>query len=197
MPNSRITLLECLTGSLDHSSIRAALYPEVQDMVRIALRLGPAASLSPDDEDLIAEATYRILDSVCRYRRTFRGRTGKQAYAWLWVVCRRASVREAKRRQVRRRRQVVCEPDVVQALADRGPSARPAPPLLRSEALKLLARAVPNHLWRRMWHLHNRPGFARDCEEIARITGRTPGSVAVTLSRIRSAIRSEMAAALR
>ena len=188
---------EFLTGSFRNEVIWEALFPEVERMIRITLRLGPRASLSPDDEDLLAETTYRALDSVCRYRRTFRGRTEREACGWLWVLCRNAAAREIRKHRTRRDRHLTCDADRLQALADGARRMDPGPPLTTLEATALLSRAVPNPRWRELWHLNNRPGAALDVGEIARLTGRTPGSVAVALSRIRAAIRRELLAATR
>mgnify|MGYP005621157967 CR=1 FL=1 len=51
--------LHVLNGRGDRDSVWAALYPEVQRMIRTTLRLGPDPS--PDDEDLLAEATSAIV----------------------------------------------------------------------------------------------------------------------------------------
>ena len=184
------------TGALDRDAIWLALYPDVQRMIRITLRLGPPAALSPDDEDLLFEATYRALDSVCRYRTGFRGNTEREAYGWLWTVCRNAARRQAGKHRARRDRQVACDADLLEALADRDAVAGADPSLTPAEARAVLDRAVPNPEWRRLWSLRHRAGAPLDCREIAQVTGRTPGSVAVTLSRIRNAIRRELAAAL-
>ena len=175
-----------LIRSGDPESIARAFHPAVRGLVR--------AYLFTADPDLIETATSESLLAICRYRHTFRGR----ARAWAWI--RRITVREAARcaKQEARARPPGTLPiddsrpaSIMEALARQAPS-------LPSEAVADLRARIPNPAWRRIWLLWHEPGARRTHEEIARLTGYTPGSVAVILSRVRSLLngarRSERSA---
>ena len=189
MLTNETPVLESLTRLDGISAVWEILYPTVRRMIRQVLRLRPEDALSDDEKDLLAEATYRALTAVCRYRSGFRGGTEGEARAWLRSVCRTAAWRQAKQGRACRVRLVATDPERVEALAE-GRNARSAPDAMTArEAKEILSEAVPNAAWREMWLLWNRPGEALDYEEIASRTGRTAASVAVTLSRVRKAIR--------
>jgi len=181
-------LLPVLTGSAGPGELWTALHDPVIRMVGDAL--GPGRP-GPGREDLVAEATYTTLTNVTRYRQGFRGTSEGEARAWLRTVSRNALRRAARRDARWRKRHVFAEPAVIEALADRASGEAPVPGC-RPEAWDLLVRAIPNPALRRLWLLHNRPGNLLTCTEIAAQTGRTPGSVAVSLSRARAAIRREL-----
>jgi len=148
------------------------LYPVIRRMVKSVLRGG--------DPWLAETATHDALLAICRYHHTFRGTS--KASTWLWVVARRSAGRCAQRHR---------PPDSEVLLEDVEtvvPQVGVPDPLSATDALDLLARAVPNPDWRLIWLLWNEPGAARTHEEVARLTGYTVGSVEATLSKIRRRI---------
>jgi RNA polymerase sigma factor (sigma-70 family) len=160
------------TGSPE--SIARAAYPVVRRMAASVLRGG--------DEALVETAAHDALLAICRYRAGFRG--DSKATTWIYPIVRRAAGRAARRWSAHE----VVDP-VLAAGADPSPPAAPDP-LARRAARAELCRAVPNAEWRRVWLLHHEPGAHRTHEEIARLTGYTPGSVAVTLSRVKRRIEA-------
>lgn len=158
-----------LIRSGDAEAISRELYPVVREMVKSVLR--------DADPHLTTTAAHDALLNVCRYHRTFRG--SSRATSWLYIVARRAALR-ARRASVPPPGEVPL--DEVRAGTDPPVFLRP------DDALALLELAVPNPAWRRIWLLWNQPGAQRTHEDVARLTGYTPGSVQVTLSRVRGLI---------
>ena len=166
-------------GSLDQlirsgcpESISRAAYPVVRRMAASVLR--------GRDEELVETAAHDALLAICRYHASFRG--DSKVTTWIYPIVRRAAGRAARRW----RAAAAVDP----ALAAASVSVRPASPdpLAHRAAHAELRRAVPNPAWRRVWLLHHEPGANRTHEEVARLTGYTPGSVAVTLSRVKRRI---------
>ena len=187
-------VLSVLSGPADAGEIWARLYSPVSGMVGAAIGSGRACRSDPRLEDLVAEATYAALTNVCRYRHGFRGTSEGEARAWLLAVSRNAARREARRQARWWERHVTADQASLEALSD--VQRRESPDALSpDEARALLARALPSPALRRLWLLRNRPGAPLSCAQIAALTGRTSGSVAVSLSRARRAIRRELLAA--
>lgn len=194
MPSDVPPVLPVLTGPGNSTDIWTALYIPVTGMVRGALGVARIGRLDPNREDLVAEATYAALTNVCRYRSGFRGASEGEARAWLRTVSRNALRRVAGRHARWRTFHTLADPHALESLGDRRLQETP-PVWSRREAWALIVRALPSPALRDLWLLSERPGRARSSAEIATLTGRTPGSVAVSLSRARSAIRRELAAA--
>ncbi len=194
MQSEDAPVLTALTCPGDAAGIWAALYRPVTGMVRGALGVARAGKLDAHDEDLVAEATYAALTNACRYRHGFRGASEGEARAWLRTVSRNALRRVARRHARWRTTHTVTDPATLESLGDERLHESP-PDWSRREAWALIARALPTPALRRLWLMSEEPGGACDCAEIAARTGRTPGSVAVSLSRARTAIRRELVAA--
>lgn len=191
MSSDENSVLQAVTTVSDPRLLWSRLFPLVDEMVRVALRFPREGRLHPDREDLVAESAYAALRNITRYRSGFHGGCEREARAWLWAVCRNAARREAGRQGRRLRPLVVTDPVALALTIDRAVRHRPEDGAdLRDP--DLLARLIPNPVWRRIWLLHNRPGEALSCEEIAAVTGYRPGSVEVLLSRARALIRSGM-----
>ena len=92
-----IPVLSTLIDPFERNEVWARLYPLASEMVRVALKLGPMDALAPDQQDLVLEAIYAALGNVVRYRAGFRGQTEGEARGWLWMVCRNAAWRQARR----------------------------------------------------------------------------------------------------
>lgn len=187
-------VLPVLLGADDPLAVWAALYLPVTGMVRSVLGVPHSGRLDPSREDLTAEATYAALTNVCRYRRGFRGASEGEARAWLRAVARNALHRVARRHARWRSFHTLVDAASLEGHVDRDRQDAP-PDWSRCEAWTLITQALPAPALRRLWLLSEQPGRAMSCAEIAALTGRTPGSVAVSLSRARAAIRRELAAA--
>lgn len=188
MPGPEIPVLPTLVDPFEPHELWARLYPLGQEMVRVALKLGPLATLAPEKQDIVVEAVYAALGNVVRYRSGFRGQTEGEARGWFWMVCRNA----ARRRARRHARHVPTETADLDELLDEQACALWESPITAGAALAIVERTVPNEDWRRIWWLHNHPDVALSHDEIAAATGRTRGSVEVTLSRVRRALEREM-----
>ena len=190
MSFSEIPVHAILTSSSDTPDMWS-LYPLIEEMARVSLGLRKSGPLRPEEMDRVVEGAYSAVANVTRYRDGFRGVTESEARAWLWKVTRNAAVRAAVRNGRRRRLEAVTDPEVLGRIQDRERSESCRAGVAR-DALNLLETAIPNESWRELWLLHNLPDAPLDHESLAARIGRTPGSVAVTLSRVRQAIRRAM-----
>jgi RNA polymerase sigma factor (sigma-70 family) len=140
--------------------------------------------LGARDPHLIQTAVNDALLAVVRYRRGFRGDC--RASTWLYVVARREALRVIAREARRARNELSIDGAQLNRLtADATSDAHPGSAL---DARDLLDELVPNPAWRYIWLLYNDPRLRLSHAEIAARTGRTPGTIAVTLSRVRALI---------
>jgi RNA polymerase sigma factor (sigma-70 family) len=193
MPPHPPVLLDLLIGDHTDSDIRAALFHRVRAGVAAALGYRTAHAVPPDREDIVQEATLAALRNVVAYRHNFRGDTEASAAAWLRVLTRNVARTQIRRDSRRRSRIVTCDPGELELLARPRHPGEEEPTLSREEAHALLERVVPNGTWREMWLLYHDPARRHSHEELARRYGRTPGTVAVTLSHVRRAIAGALA----
>ncbi len=158
----------------DPETIARELYPAAHRMVAQVLRAS--------DPDLLDTATHDALLAVCRYRHTYRAES--KVTTWLYRIACRAALRCTRQSQQWYDHHLgvpgECDLPLLEISASLAPSVR-----VSAEALEILAVAVPNQDWRRIWLLWNEPGVQRTHEEVGRLTGYTPGSVAATLSKVR------------
>ncbi len=159
--------------------IARILYPHVR---RIATRV-----LGGRDPDLIDTAAGDAVFAVCRHRFAFRGHS--MASTWVHTITRRAALRCARRESTRTAWLVSWDEETEQGRLKDGCAVVPHP-LSSYEAIETLREAVPNPDWQRIWLLRNDPGAGRSHEEIALLTGYTPGSVGAILSRVRARINT-------
>lgn len=159
-----------LIRSGDTEALARELYPLVRGMVCRAV-----GSL---DRDLVTTATTEAVLAICRHTGSFRGEA--KATTWVYRIARREAIRRARREKAHR---AACGPDGAEPAPDRR-AGHPAN-LSRDEALAALGLHVPNPDWRLIWLLWNEPGRLRTHEDVAALTGYTPGSIAVVLSRVR------------
>ncbi len=153
-----------------------ALYADAEGIVR--------SVLGARDPHLIQTAVDDALLAVLRYRRGFRG--DSRASTWLYVVARR----EALRIVTRETRRAQYELSLDGASFDQLPALESSDshPAAALTGLELLNELVPNPTWRQIWLLYNDPCQRMSHAEIAACTGRTAGTIAVTLSRVRALI---------
>lgn len=185
-----IPVLATLVNSLGRNEAWARLYPLASEMVRVALKLGPMANLHPENQDLVVEAVYAALGNVERYRAGFRGQTEGEARGWLWMVCRNAAWRQARRAR-RQAQDIPTEAADLEELLNEQAGTTPDLPITPGAARRIVERAIPNADWRHIWFLYNDPDAALNHDQIAAATNRTRGSVEVTLSRVRRALERE------
>jgi DNA-directed RNA polymerase specialized sigma24 family protein len=163
----------------DPDTIARELYPIARRMAATLVR--------NSDPHLLDTATHDAILAVCRYRHTYRAES--KVTTWLYRIACRAALRCARqsRRWYDHHLRMPSECDCPPSELDPGlaPSAR-----VSVEALAILAMAVPNRDWRRVWLLWNEPGAQRTHEEVGRLTGYTAGSVAATLSKVRGLLAS-------
>ncbi len=151
------------------------LFADVDTIVRSVL--GPQV-----DPHLRRTAVHDALLNVVRARHCFRG--DGAASTWLYTITRREALRSVRRDRRPQEVQLAHEDfEIASRRLVEGPTGATA--LLAHEALEC---AVPNETWRRIWLLYNEPGARRDHDEVARLCDRSPGTVAVTLSRVRARI---------
>jgi DNA-directed RNA polymerase specialized sigma24 family protein len=189
MPVPARSLLALLRGDEDPARLRTTLYPHLLEAVARALDFRAPDDVPPEWEDVVQEAALQATENVVRYRRGFRGATEGEARAWLRVVARNAARTRVRREGRRRRMEVAVDPTELNVHADAvSPGDAPGSSLSAEGAMRLLEFLVPNDDWRAIWLLHNDPRWRLDIPELARHFDRTPGTVAVTLSRVRKAI---------
>lgn len=157
----------------DDEALARELIADVTSIVR--------SVLGPRDPHLLQTAAHDALLAVIRYRDGFRG--DARGSTWLYTVVRHEALRVA-RRESRRGAVEICVGEEGEHLLHeaRATAATPDATLIGWELLREL---VPNRDWRKLWLLYNDPDQRMSHEELARASGRTVGSVAVTLSRVR------------
>jgi DNA-directed RNA polymerase specialized sigma24 family protein len=176
---------DLIRSATDDTLVRG-LRADVERMVRSVIGVR--------DPHLVQTAANDALLAIVRHRRGFRGDC--RASTWLYVVARRAALRAVGREQRQARRELRWAGDPagigpgarqleLAAAASEGPG--PGAALVARE---LLQELVPNPTWRRIWLLYNDPELRLSHAEIAARTGRTPGTIAVTLSRVRALIEA-------
>ena len=172
---SREDLLAELVRSGDSDSVARAFYSVARHAV--------SAFLFNPDPDIVETATSETLLAICRYGHTFRG--DAKVSTWVRCIARREAARCAQREAGSRAG--------TESLADEGVRRRVeascvvvSRPRAVAEAIEHLRERIPNPNWRRIWLLANEPGRHRSHEEVGRLTGYTPNSVAVILSKVRS-----------
>jgi RNA polymerase sigma factor (sigma-70 family) len=161
----------------DPEFIACVIYPGVRRVVgRILTRRDP---------DLIETAAGDAVLAVCRHRSGFRGQA--KASTWIHAIARRAALRCASRDAAYRARLLSWSEEADREERDERRALVPCP-LSAREAIETLEAAIPNPDWRRIWLLWNDPRARRSHAEIAALSGYTPGSVSVILSRVRARI---------
>jgi RNA polymerase sigma-70 factor (ECF subfamily) len=157
------------------------------DAARIARELDPLARrmirsiLYSADADIIETAVSDGLLAVCRSGGAFRGES--RVTTWLHTILYRAAMKSARDAARWSRYVSLDDADSARSVQDR--TCTTPIPTATLEAWELLGDLVPSPDWRRIWILWNDPGVQRSHEDVARLTGYTPGSVATTLSKIR------------
>jgi RNA polymerase sigma-70 factor (ECF subfamily) len=163
--------LSALIASGNPEAIARGLYPHARRMVASVLRTS--------DLDLIETATSETLLAVCRYHHTFQGRS--RPTSWVYTIARREALR------ARRTDPPYASLDELDAGALEGWVALPDAGACM-EAWEEVRVAIPHREWRTVWFLANEPGKRRSPEAIAALTGYSPRSIPVILSRIRTSL---------
>lgn len=137
--------------------------------------------IGPRDPHLVLSAAHDALLAVLRNRHGFRG--DARGSTWLYTVVRREAVRSA-RRESRRRAVELC---LDENSYDRAIASHFEPPDsgARLVAMEVLEECVLNGDWREIWLRYNDPTTRPSHDEVAAEFGRSVGTVAVTLSRVR------------
>lgn len=170
-----------LIRSGDADKIVRALHPVVRRMVGAAVR--------SRDADLLDTAAHNALLAVCRYHHTFAGRS--RATTWLYTIARREALKCVRSASAVAQNLISLSDDDVSRTVESEFATTPA--LGESlDAMKRLEALVPNPEWRQVWLLWNDPGTNRSHEDVARLTGYTPGSVSATLSKVRRDLRASV-----
>ena len=153
------------------------LYPDVETIAR--------SVLGPHDDHLVLTATHDALLAIRRARHGFRGDAA--ASTWLYTIARREALRAGKRDRRSRHVEVLVDEEVYARIVE---TLHEDPVALGMiVALEELEEAVVNADWRRIWLLYNEPEARRGHAEVAAMCGRTEGTVAVTLSRVRGLLQ--------
>jgi len=177
MPNS--VLHSVLHGDRLAELIRSGdtdlLSREIYGLVERIVRRAVGSS----DRDVVTTATTETVLAVCRHARSFRG--DSHAATWIHTIARREAFRSARCERARRMPSI---DDGSHSEAIR--LGEETSPCSRADALATLASLVPNDDWRSIWLLANEPGPRRTHAEVAALTGYTPGSIGVILSRVRA-----------
>jgi DNA-directed RNA polymerase specialized sigma24 family protein len=164
-----------LIRSESPEQIARVLFPHVRRIAR--------SVLVGRDPHLIETAAADAVMAVCRYRSGFRGQS--KASTWVHTITRREAIRHARQESKRTAVMVSCNDEFDRGCPADVPTADP-PLFSAREAMEMLRELVPNPAWRQIWFLWNTPGTPRSREEVALLTGYTPASVGVILSRVRS-----------
>ena len=194
MFTSSLSVLTAIRSSSDRNELWASLFALAGWYARTALGLTRRYA-SQAQEDCLHQAVYQALDSIHRYRHGFRGETEGEARAWVRMIVANAAKKEARRQAVLQSRFVWHDPDDLIRISDRCRVVS-EPQMLREEAISILEARVGNRGWREMWLLYNDPDRRLSVEQISALTGRTVGTVRVTLSRVRTAIGGEFSSAV-
>ncbi|MBM3320841.1 MAG: sigma-70 family RNA polymerase sigma factor [Candidatus Eisenbacteria bacterium] len=172
---TRVDPLAELIRSGEEEEVARRLLPIARKMARAVLGLA--------DPDLVATAANDAVLAACRNGRRFEGRS--RATTWLYAITRRAALRCMSKENGWKSWEEIGgngNPAASHALASA------TSPIARTLAQEHLCTAVPNEEWRRIWLLRNDPKKRLSQEEVARLTGYTPGSVAAILSKVRKRI---------
>jgi DNA-directed RNA polymerase specialized sigma24 family protein len=156
----------------------------------IALRMARAI-LGVADPHLVATAANDAVLAACRNGRLFSGKS--RVTTWLYTITRRAALRcRAKENGWKSWEEIGGDSVPVGS----NPLSSGESPVARTLAMEHLSAVVPSPEWRRIWLLRNDPEKRLSHEEVALLTGYTPGSVAAILSKVRRRIEEAGEAAL-
>ena len=152
-----------------------------RDLFTDALRIARSV-IGSHDPHLSLTAAHDALLAVIRHRHRFRGEGS--ASTWLFTIVRREALRVVGRERRRSAHEnTMDERTFEHATMECATWDEPVAALLGRE---IFERAVTNPVWREIWLLYNDPDLRLSHEEIAARTNRSPGTVAVTLSRVRA-----------
>lgn len=159
----------------------------VRELFTDALRIARSV-IGSEDPHLPLTAAHDALLAVARHRRRFRGEGS--ASSWLFTIVRREALRAAGREYRRSAHERTIDEFAFEHAAMA--CATCDEPLAALVGRQTFERAVTNPVWREIWLLYNDPELRLSPEEIGARTNRSPGTVAVTLSRVRALLEEAM-----